>query len=97
LLAPDSADIRAAGVAGFVRPVDRSTEKQKYYVQCFGRSCDGLTMEIVTGLVQPIPFLVAGYRPGLPSAAGPLVARRPPIARPQYTADQTIAATLVWL
>ena len=97
LLAPDFADIRAAGVAGFARPVDRSTEKQKYYVQCFGRSCDGLTMEIVTGLPQPVPFLVAGYTPGLPSAAGLLIARRPPFARPQYTADQTIATTLVWL
>ena len=97
LLAPENADISAAGVAGFVRPIDRSTEHQKYYVTCFGRSCDGLTLQIATGNKQPIKLLLIGSTPALPPAAAPLLDARPQFARPQYTPNESVVFTRVWL
>jgi hypothetical protein len=97
LLAPKDADIRYAGVEGFVRPLDLSTKNQKYLLHCFGRSCDGATLRFVTGTQQPIEFTVIGTRFGLPSAAAPLVAARPRNARPQYAPDETITLSQVWL
>ena len=40
LIAPPDAHIRAAGIDGFVRPIDLG-EEGKTFVGCFGRSCDG--------------------------------------------------------
>jgi len=90
LIAPKDADIRAAGVAGSMRPFDRSAKQQKYYLTCFGRSCDGLTLQIVTGSDKPIEFMLVGARRGLPDSARPLLAARPGNARPQYLPDQTV-------
>ena len=90
LVAPEDADIRSAGVDGFVRPIDRSVKKDKYYLQCFGRSCDGQAMTIVIGNPKPVEFTVVGSRSGLPPSAARLVAARPKFARPQYSPDSTI-------
>jgi hypothetical protein len=97
LIGPKDADIRTAGTAGFVRPVDRSTKNQKYYLTCFGRSCDGLTLQLTTGVAQSIGFILVGSRPGLPSAAAQLLAARPKNARPQYVPDETVTTSRVWL
>jgi hypothetical protein len=97
LLAGEKSDIIAAGVAGFVRPIDRSIKDQKYDLQCFGRACDGLQLEIVTGSKQPIEFTIVGSSPGLPSSAAQLLAGRPPNARPQYSPDETISLASAWL
>ncbi len=97
LLAPETTDISAAGVAGFVRPVDRSTKHQKYYVTCFGRSCDGVTLQIATGSKQPIKVLLIGSTPALPPAAGPLLDAHPQFARPQYTPDESVVFSRIWL
>ena len=97
LVAPEGADIRAAGTTGFVRPIDPTTKKQKYQVACFGRSCDGLVLTIVTGSRQPVKFTLVGSRPMLPRIATPLVDARPRYARPQYLPDQTLTISPVWL
>ncbi|HEX6740945.1 MAG TPA: M28 family peptidase, partial [Sphingomicrobium sp.] len=89
LIAPKDADIRAAGVDGSIRPFDRSARKQKYYLTCFGRSCDGLSLQIVAGS-KPITFTLVGARYGLPESAAPVAAERPINARPQYLPDQTL-------
>jgi hypothetical protein len=91
LIAPKDADIRAAGVDGSIRPFDRSAKKQKYYLTCFGRSCDGLTLHIVSGSDKPIEFMLVGARSVLPDSARPLLAARPQNARPQYLPDQTLS------
>ena len=93
LVAPDDARIRAAGSAGFVRPIDAAVEDGKYLVSCFGRSCEGLELDIVTGRPAPILFTVIGTRRGLPPSAAPLLAERPKFARPQYAPDQTVVFT----
>ncbi len=90
LVAPADAKIIAAGVAGYVRPIDATVQKGKYYIDCFGRSCDGLTVQLVIGQVKPVDVLVLGYHGGLPPSAGSLLSARPEFARPQYNRDETI-------
>jgi hypothetical protein len=92
LIAPEDARISSAGVPGYVRPIDMH-EDGKYDIDCFGRSCDGLTLTLVIDQAKPVEFLIAGSRAGLPSAAAPLLAARPRFARPQYSRDETIAFT----
>lgn len=95
-VAPEDSKIRAAGVPGFVRPVDRS-ESGKYYIGCTGRSCDGATLQLTTDQPKPISFLVIGSRRSLPPAAAPLLRAKPRFARPQYAPNATIAFTRVKL
>jgi hypothetical protein len=90
LIAPKDADIRAAGVAGFVRPIDPAAKKDRYGFSCSGRSCDGVTLEIVAGNAKPIAFTVIGTYRRLPRDADPLLRVRPTNARPQYAPDQSI-------
>jgi len=90
LIAPADARIRSAGSTGFVRPIDR-TEAGKYFIDCFGRSCDGVTLKFTTGQLKPIRFLVLGSKTPLPASAEPLIAARPSFARPQYNRDERIA------
>ena len=94
LIAPADARIRSAGVGGFVRPIDQK-EEGKHFIDCFGRSCDGATLQLTTGQQKPIHFLVLGSRATLPPDAAPLLAGRPRFARPQYSRDETIVFTRV--
>ena len=97
LIASKESDIRAAGVDGSMRPFDRSASKQKYYLTCFGRSCDGLNLLIVAGSEKPIEFTLVGVHRGLPDVARPLVAGRPEFARPQYLPDETVTISRITL
>lgn len=97
LVAPEKARIRAAGTEGFVRPIDAAAEDGEYFLSCSGRSCDGVTLEIVTDSPKPIEFIVLGAKSGLPPSAWALILKRPRFARPQYTPDQSIAFARVKL
>jgi hypothetical protein len=97
LLVPPEARVRAAGVAGFIRPAGDSASESKTTITCTGRACDGLELRIDFGSAKPVVLTLAGARNGLPRQAAPLVAARPPFARPQYTPDQTVAFTRVKL
>jgi hypothetical protein len=88
LVGPEDAKIRSAGVAGFVRTIDPA-EEGKYSLSCSGRSCDGVTLQLTTDDPKPIDFLVVGTAPLPPGAAG-LLARRPAVARPQYSPDASL-------
>jgi hypothetical protein len=90
LVGPEDARIRAAGTGGFVRPIDAAAEDGRYLLSCSGRSCDGITLDIVTTAPKPIEFLIVGSRFGLPPSAAPLIAGRPRFARPQYVPDETV-------
>jgi hypothetical protein len=94
LIAPADARIRSAGVGDFIRPIDQR-EEGKYFINCFGRSCDGGTLQLTTGQLKPISFLVLGSKAPLPPSAARLVAARPRFARPQYNRDESIAFTRV--
>ena len=89
LIAPADAKIRTAGVGTFVRPIDQN-EDGRFFIDCFGRSCDGVTLQLTTGQPKPITFLVLGSKAPLPPSAVPLVAARPRFARPQYNRDEAI-------
>jgi hypothetical protein len=92
LVAPADARIRSAGVAGFVRPIEQG-EDGKYFIDCFGRSCDGITLQLTIGQLKPVQFLILGAKAPLPPSAAPLLAARPRYARPQYNRDETIIFT----
>jgi hypothetical protein len=94
LIAPPDARIRSAGVGDFVRLIDQN-EEGKYFINCFGRSCDGAMLQLTTGQLKPIQFLVLGSKVPLPPSAAPLVAARPRFARPQYNRDESIVFTRV--
>ena len=96
LVAPEKANIRAAGIGGFVRPFDKTAEGRSS-IACFGRSCDGATLTIVFGNSEPVEFTLVGTRLGLPTNARPLLRARPKFARPQYVPDETVTLTRVWL
>ena len=89
LVAPPDTRIRSAGTAGFVRPI--SGDDGKFSVSCFGRSCDGATIQLTIGQLKPVPFIVLGGRQPLPGSATGLLVARPAFARPQYNRDETIA------
>jgi Peptidase family M28 len=89
LIAPVDAHVLRAGAEDFVRPIDQA-EAGKYFVDCFGGSCDGATLEVSIGQLQPVSILVLGSRSPLPPSAGPLLAARPRFARPQYNRDESI-------
>jgi hypothetical protein len=93
LIAPEDSKVRAAGVPGFVRPIDAAAEDGKYFIDCFGRSCDGATLQVVIGQPKPVDFLILGARAPLPPSAALLLAARPKFARPQYNRDESIVFT----
>lgn len=96
IMGDKDAQIRTAGVAGFVRPIDPKA-KGKYQLVCSGRSCDGLTMQFTTAATKRLHVLFIGSRSGLPEAAQPLIAGRPKFARPQYLPDETVTISRIWL
>jgi hypothetical protein len=91
LIAPPEARLRAAGAGAFLRRFERGRDKDKYYLRCIGRACDGAVLELVVDSAQPVAFTIVGTHSGLPPAAAPLVGARPAYARPQYGPDATIA------
>jgi hypothetical protein len=97
LVAPDKSQILTAGVAGFVRPIDSTTNSGRYSIGCFGRSCDGVTMEFTTAAKGPIDFTLTAFVPSLPPSARALVAARPLNSRPQYLPDATVTISRVRL
>ena len=96
LIGPADARIKTAGVEGFVRPIGVE-ETGKYYLECFGRSCEGAVMEFTTSSLKPVPFTITALRLGLPPSAARLLAARPPFARSQYLPDATVAISRVKL
>ncbi|GAA4717868.1 M28 family peptidase [Sphingomonas lutea] len=95
LIGPKDARIRAAGTAGFVRPIDAAAEEGEYLISCFGRSCDGAELHIRIDRAEPVTFKLVGMRAGLPVSAAPLLDAKPRFARPQYAPNQTLVVSRV--
>jgi hypothetical protein len=91
LRAPPEADVRAVRAGGFVRSMGRGSAQDPFFIRCQGRSCDGAVFDIAIGRREPSEWLLIGSSAALPPAARPLVAARPPFARPQYSPDSTIS------
>jgi hypothetical protein len=96
LVGTRDSQILSAGSDGFVRPISPDT-KGDYYLQCFGRSCDGATMQFTTRVQQRMGFTLIASRRGLPATAEMLVEQRPKFARAQYSPDATMTIARVWL
>jgi hypothetical protein len=95
LAAPADSRLRAAGLPGAVRPIDG--DHGQFHIDCFGRSCDGFTLQLVIGKLAPVDFLTIGGRAPLPPSAAPLLAARPQFAQPQYNRDESIAFSRIKL
>ncbi|HYD38040.1 MAG TPA: M20/M25/M40 family metallo-hydrolase, partial [Allosphingosinicella sp.] len=97
--------VRAKPEAGFLavragRDVVRfgaGSKKDDFVLRCFGRSCDGIRIDLLLESRSPVEATVVGIRPGLPTAAAPLIRSRPPLAEPQYSPDSTVAVGKVRL
>jgi len=61
--------------------------------RCAGRSCDGLTFDLLVGGAGPTDATLVSSVARLPAAAAPLVRGRPAHARPQYVPDASYALT----
>ncbi len=96
LVAPKDARIVSAGSGGFIRPIFPGASGD-YYLTCFGRSCDGATMQLTTQQPRPIAVTVVGSRRGLPASAKRLLEERPANARPQYAPDSTLTVSTMKL
>jgi hypothetical protein len=88
--APGDADLRAASIGGVERRFGRGQPEQPFHLRCAGRSCDGATLELLTGSSKPVELVVSAVRAGLPPSAAPLLAARPAHAAPQYHPDATV-------
>jgi hypothetical protein len=95
--APADAPVQRAGVPGALKTFGRGPVTSPYQLRCYGRSCDGLTMEMVVGAADPVELTLIGTRTGLPPEAQPLIAARPENSRPQYTPDATYTVRRVRL
>jgi hypothetical protein len=90
LIAPASASLRSAGVAGFMRPFTPGSGDGRSFLRCAGRACDGVVLDVIVDRPRPLDFTIVGTRTGLPPAAAALVRARPEHARAQYAPDSTI-------
>jgi hypothetical protein len=61
--------------------------------RCAGRSCDGLTFDLLLSGPGPADATLIAMVARLPAAAAPLVRGRPVNARPQYVPDASYALT----
>ena len=91
LIAPADARLRAAGAGAYLRRFERGSDKDKYYLRCVGRACDGAVLDVIVGNARPLEFTIIGTRSGLPAVAAALIRARPATARAQYGPDATIA------
>lgn len=97
LRAKPEARFLAARAGGKAMRFGRGDSKEDLVLRCFGRSCDGLQIELLVGVKSPVEAILMGIRPGLPAAAAPLIRTRPALAAPQYSPDSTIAVAKVRL
>lgn len=96
LIGAKDSQITSFGSGDYVRPIAGGT-KGRYFLQCFGRSCDGATMQLTTTARQRLGFTLVGSNSGLPESATPLIGDRPRFARPQYTPDSTLTISRIFL
>ncbi len=96
LIAGKDARIVSAGTLNYVERISPDATG-KYYLSCFGRSCDNAIIQFTTTTPQPIAFTLVGSRRGLPAIARPLVEQTPRFARPQYSPDATLTISRISL
>lgn len=97
LRAKPEAGLRAIRIGGQVVRFGAGKPKDDYVLRCLGRSCDGMTIELLLAAKAPAEAIVMGVRSGLPAAAAGLVRARPHLAAPQYSPDSSIAVGKVRL
>jgi hypothetical protein len=66
-------------------------------LRCHGRSCDGMTFDLLIGGTAPVDATLVGSRSGLPAPMQALARSRPATAQPQYVPDTSLAVDRIKL
>ena len=90
---PEAAGARRASINGKLVSFGDGRGDGSASLRCAGRSCDGLTFDLLVGSAQPVDATLIGNVARLPASAAPLVEARPEHARPQYVPDASYALT----
>jgi hypothetical protein len=90
---PEAARARRASVDGKSVSFGDGSGGGSASLRCVGRSCDGLTFDVLVGSAQPVDATLIGNVARLPASAAPLVDARPEHARPQYVPDASYTLT----
>jgi hypothetical protein len=86
----EKAAIQRLGTPGQTLAIPAKGSPDKALLRCSGRSCDGMTVEILVADRRPVVAELFATRFGLPGEAAPLVARRPRHAHAQYGPDSSV-------
>ena len=97
LRAEPAAAVKAVRVGGSLARTGKGAAKDPYFFTCAGRSCDGVTVDLLVAKTEPLPLTLIGVRAGLPPEGAPLLRARPAYAQPQYRPDSSIGVTKVRL
>jgi hypothetical protein len=92
---PADAKILAMGIAGAPVAIPANGKPDQAVLRCTGRSCDGLTVDLLFADRAPVTAELYALRFALPPQAAPLTAARPRNAQPQYAPDQAIVRSRV--
>ena len=80
----------AMGLPGRTRLIPRDAEPGPAFLDCTGRSCDGLVLEVRLADRKTVKAELIGTRFGLPEEGKALAAARPADTHPQYAPDSSI-------
>ncbi|HEY0027857.1 MAG TPA: M20/M25/M40 family metallo-hydrolase [Allosphingosinicella sp.] len=99
-----AAVVRLVGAKGVRFLGVRSGETRRTYgtegeavLRCHGRSCEGMTFDLLVGGTGPADLRLIGSRSGLPAAMQAFARSRPATTQPQYVPDTTYAIARVRL
>lgn len=83
-------------VADYTFPASPDSALNGYYnLQCHGRACDGLVVQLHLTQKTPVEVLVVDYTTGLPPGGEALIEARPPSVVPVGEGDVTVIMTRV--
>ena len=83
--------LAAISVAGKALPVAvEEAGSEAFFLRCYGRTCDGLEVELELTGAEPVEVLVVDYSLGLPEAGAALLQARPATAVPYQEGDLTV-------
>ena len=81
----------AAAAGGSVARFGRGKADDAFSLRCNGRSCEGLTVDLLVAGRDRVRAKLIGLLYALPAQAIPLVRARPADAAPQYSPDATLS------
>ena len=82
--------VLAMGLTGQPRAISPNAEPGASSINCSGRACDGLAIEIRLAGNARVKAMLIGIRFAIPPQARPLIDARPVNTQPQYAPDNVV-------